>query len=118
MTPKSAVTLLYQGEKIKSGIIWANELVQSVSGLTGLEKTGAEKMVASLIRMMGFESVLARRITRDEAWTQVEKDLDMALVMIDSGVFHEASFHLAKALRGATGVSQKAMTYLMDEGVL
>ncbi|MBU4317430.1 MAG: hypothetical protein KKF30_09160 [Proteobacteria bacterium] len=118
MTPKSAVTLVYQGEKIKSGIIWANEMIQSAAGLSGLEKTGAEKAVTTLIRMIGFESVLARRATLDEAWTHVEKDLDMAMVMIDSGVFHEAAFHLSKALRHAAGLSQKGMIFLMDNGIL
>jgi hypothetical protein len=118
MNPKTAVTMLYQGEKIKSGIIWANELIQSAAVLSPSEKPGAEKAVSTLIRMIGFESVLARRATRDEVWTHLEKDLDMALVMIDSGVFHEASFHLNKALRQAAGISQKGMTFLMDQGLL
>jgi hypothetical protein len=118
MTPKTAVTLLYQGEKVKSGIIWTHELIQSAAALPPAEKQGVEKAVSALIRMIGFESVLARRATRDEAWSHLEKDLDMALVMIDSGVFHEASFHLNKALRQAAGLSQKGMAFLMDHGLL
>ena len=118
MTPKTAVTTLTQGEKIKSGIIWANEVAGTLPGLGPGEKAGAEKTLVALIRMIGFEAVLTRRNTGNDAWMDVEKDLDMALVMIHSGVSHEATFHLNKALHKTTSLTQKSMAYLIDKGIL
>ena len=118
MTPQNAITTLTQGEKIKSGIIWATEIVNALSGYSPHEKAGAEKAVTTLIRMIGFEAVLARRTTGDNAWIDVEKDIDMSLVMINSGVSHEAAFHLGMALRKTTSMSQKSIAYLIDKKIL
>jgi hypothetical protein len=118
MDTKTAVTLLIQGEKIKSGIIWATQIVDRTAGLSPNDKQGAEKVIRDLIGMIGYESVLARRTTGDETWVDVEKNLDMALVMVNSGVCHEAAYHLGIALRSATSVSSRAMRFLMEQGIL
>ncbi len=118
MNTKSAVTALIQGEKIKSGIVWATQIVDMTAGLSQGEKSGAEKVIRDLIRMIGYESILARRTTRDDVWVDVEKDLDMALVMVNSGVCREAAYHLGLALRRATSISSRSMRFLMDQGVL
>ena len=118
MTPQIAITSISQGEKIKSGIIWATEIVNALAGYTPHEKAGAEKTATTLIRMIGFEAVLSRRTTKDSSWIDVEKDIDMALVMINSGVSHEAVFHLSKALNKTTSITQKGVKYLADNGIL
>ncbi|MFO7964938.1 MAG: hypothetical protein R6U50_13525 [Desulfobacterales bacterium] len=118
MEIKNAVTALIQSDKIKSGIIWTIQLVNMLSDTGQNEKPGAKNMIRTLIGMIGHESVLARRMTRDGAWTEVEKDIDMALVMIDSGVFQEAGFHLGRALRQATGIAGRNMSFLVEKGIL
>ena len=118
MDSKTAVTALIQSEKIKSGIIWVMQIVNMLSGMGQNEKPGTEKTLQTLVNMIGHESVLARRTTKDEAWTTVEKDIDMALVMINSGVSHEANFHLGKALRQVTGIGSRSMSYLIDKKIL
>lgn len=118
MEIKTAITALIQSEKIKSGIIWMIQLVNMLSDMGQNEKPGSEKTLKTLIQMIGQESVLARRATKDEAWTDVEKDIDMALVMINSGVSQEAGFHLGKALRQVTGIGSRNMSYLIDRKIL
>ena len=118
MTPQTAISSISQGEKIKSGIIWATEIVNAISGYTPHEKTGAEKALTTLIRMIGFEAVLSRRTTKDASWIDVEKDIDMALVMLNSKVAHEAAFHLSKALQKTTSITQKSIKYLAGNGIL
>lgn len=117
METQHAITALFQSEKIKSGIIWATQIVNMLDELPANEKPGAEKSVTILINMVGHESVLARRTTGDKAWVNIEKDIDMALVMINSKVPHEASYHLSRALRQVTGIGQKCMTFLIDKGL-
>ena len=117
MNTKSAIVAFSQSEKLKSGIIWATQLVDMLAEMPQNEKPGAEKSVKALIAMMGYESVVARRATEDAAWIDIEKDLDMALVMINSGAAHEAPYHLSRALRQATGIGSKSMSFLIEKGV-
>jgi hypothetical protein len=118
MNAKTAIAAFAQSEKIKSGVIWAMHLVEMLAGIDQKEKPGAEKSIRALILMMGHESTLTRRATADDAWVEIEKDLDMAVVMIDSGVAHEAAFHLGRALRRATGIGGRAMSLLIEQGLL
>lgn len=118
MNAKTAITALSQSEKIKSGILWATQLVEMLAEMGQAEKQGAEKSVKALITMMGHESVLTRRTTRDSSWVDIEKDLDMALVMINSGVAHEATYHLGRALRQVAGIGSRSMSFLIEIGVL
>jgi hypothetical protein len=118
MNTKTAITAFSQSEKLKSGIIWATQIVDMLAEMSQNEKSGAEKSVKALIAMMGYESVIARRSTGDSAWINLEKDLDMALVMINSGVAHEATYHLSRALRQAAGIGSKSMSFLIENGVL
>ena len=118
MNTKEAIITLSQSEKIKSGIIWITHLVNMAGGLPQNEKLGLEKSIQQLVNMVGHESVLARRTTGDKSWIDIEKDIDMALVMVNSGVSYEAAFHLSKALRQVTAISSRAMTFLTDMGLL
>ena len=58
------------------------------------------------------------RLSGDEAWRDAEKNIDMALVMLDSGVARESTYHITRALGSVTTIGQRAMTYLKDEGLL
>jgi hypothetical protein len=49
---------------------------------------------------------------------KVEKNIDTAMVMISSGVAHEAGYHLTQALTQVTTIGQRSMTILKDKGHL
>ena len=118
MDTQKAITALSQSEKIKAGIVWATHLVSLAADLPRHEKSGIEKSIKLLINMIGHESVLARRVTGDKEWIDVEKDIDMALVMVNSGVAHEAAYHLSQALSQVTTIGSRCMTFLIDKGLL
>jgi hypothetical protein len=48
----------------------------------------------------------------------VEKNIDTAMVMIDSSVAHEAGYHLTQALTQVTTIGQRSMSILKDNGLL
>jgi hypothetical protein len=118
METRKAITALAQSEKIKSGIIWATHAVEIHTALPDTQKPGAAKLIRTLIEMIAAEIFLARRLTGETLWMDAEKDLDMARVMIDSGVVHEAGFHLTQALTRVTSIGQRAMTELNNTGLL
>lgn len=117
MKPKQAIISLSQSEKVKSGLIWCSQCVQIAQNLSQAEQTGAVKLVQSLVAMISNEAQLARQASGDKAWLEVEKALNTARVMVDSGVIQEATYHFTQALSQVNRVGQKAMTYLVDEGL-
>ena len=42
----------------------------------------------------------------------------MALVMLDSGVARESTYHITRALGSVTAIGQISMIYLEDKGLL
>jgi hypothetical protein len=117
MESKQAIISFSQSEKVKSGLIWCSQCVQMTRNLPGKERTGAVKLVQSLVAMISNEAVLARKAAGEEAWFEVEKALNTARVMVDSGVSQEATYHLTQALSQVNRVGQKAMTFLVDQGL-
>lgn len=100
---------MIQAEKIKAGLIWASQSIELVSGLEGGRRQGAEQVVRLLVAMIGNEANLARRSSSDPRWLAAQKSIDMALVMIDSGVCHDAPWHLTRALTHITQICKEAM---------
>lgn len=118
MNLRNQVLTFSQGEKIKSALIWIAQCAEMFPGLAPSQRQGAERMVAALVSMVLGEIHLIRRMTGDKRWIEVEKHLDLALVMINSGVATEAAFHAAKALTHVTAIGRSAMSALKDNGIL
>ena len=117
MTSRQAITDLCQSEKIKAGLIWASQALETLSGLPAARQAPVLAVIQGLIGSVANEASLARRAGAEE-WLTVERRLDRALVMIRSGVPQEATYHLAHALSVATGRGQHAMRWLRDRELL
>ena len=113
-----AIILFSLSEKIKTGLIWATQSVEAYSGCDPKDKSGAEKMISALSQMIAREIVFARKITGEEGFYAVEKNVDLAIVMIRSGVVAEAAYHFSRALSSVTSIGQRAMTTLKETGLL
>ncbi len=107
-----------QSEKIKEGIIWASQLLNLLQGLPASEKRGAEKIMNTLITMIGQEINLAKTVSGDERWDGIEQYLEKAVLMINSGVSQEATIHLSRALSKVTNIGQQSMSILKEEKLL
>ncbi len=118
MQTAAAITTFSQSEKIKGGLIWASQAVEIYKALAEAEKPGAEKIVKAIVDMIGNEILICRKSAPHELWLEVEKSLDTAMVMINSGVTHEAGYHLTQALTQVTTIGQRSMTLLIEQGLL
>ena len=117
METKQAIISFAQGEKVKSGLIWCSQCIQVAQNLPRDEKAGAVKLIRSLVAMITNEAQLARQASKDQIWLEVDKCLNTARVMIDSGVIEEATYHITQTLSQVNSISQKAMTHLVDNGL-
>jgi len=68
--------------------------------------------------MISQEVMVARNLTKEDLWDEVEKHLEMALIMINSQMVPESGFHLTQALTQVTSLAQRSMSFLKDEGLL
>jgi hypothetical protein len=75
-------------------------------------------MLKALVGMIANEIGIAKKAAPHNSWLDAEKDIDTALVMLNSGVAHESGYHLTRALSKVTTIGQQSMTLLVKEGLL
>lgn len=118
METKEAIISFSQSEKVKTGLIWCSQCVHMSENLDEAGQRGAVQLIRSLVAMISNEVQLARQSGNDDIWLEVEKILHTARVMIDSGVSGEATHHLTQALSQVNRIGQRAMTHLIEKGLL
>ena len=113
-----AITTFSQSEKIKAGLIWTTQVIEIYKTIPEADKPGAEKMIKAIVDMIGNEILVCRKSAPNELWVEVEKNIDTAMVMINSSVALEAGYHLTRALTQVTTIGQRSMSILKDKGLL
>jgi hypothetical protein len=118
MDTRSAILAYSLSEKLKTGLLWTAQLVEIHNGQSEEQRAGSTAVIRAIVSMTANEAQLARKLVAADHWEGVEKHLNLALVMIDSGVVQEATFHLTQALSHATTIGQRSMGSLIDQGLL
>ncbi len=115
---QNAVIEYAQSEKLKTGLIWIIQVVESSATMEAHGNPGAAGIIHILLRLSTQETRIARRMIKTEEWDDIERHIDMAIVMVNSGVPGEASFHLTRALSGVTSLAERSMSLLKRHGLL
>ena len=118
METNQAIKAFAQSEKLKSALIWASQLGEVHLALAEADKPGAEKIIKTLVSMIGNEIGVAQKAAPHDGWQEAAKDINTAMVMLNSGVAHETGYHLTQALSKVTNIGQQSMKLLLDEGLL
>ena len=118
MRTQEAIMAFAQSEKVKSGIIWASQALELIRGLPEHEKQGSERTIKTIIHMISHEVRLARKIGQDPVWKEIERSIDQAMIMINSGVAPDSVTHLTQALSHVTGIGHRSMSFLKEQGLL
>jgi hypothetical protein len=114
---KQAISAYAQSEKVKSGLIWICQVSDQVATMDGPGRRQGLSLLKTLAHMVADESDLAGRITGDMCWHEIGKKINMALVMINSGVPQETAFHLTQALTQVTRLGGQAASVLKERGL-
>ena len=118
MNSQKAIMALSQSEKIKAGIIWISQCLELLMGMPSPKAQTGQRLIRALADMVIQEVQLAKKIAKDEQWVAAEKDIEQAIVMINSGVGHESITHFTKALSQVTSIGQRSMSYLQSQGLI
>jgi hypothetical protein len=118
METKEAILAYSQSEKAKAGLLMASQLLEIYNGMPDHERHAAERFLRPLIAMIANEIHLSKKMTSAEMWASVDKSLNAALVMMNSGVLSEASYHVVQAISAVTTIGQRAMQHLINQRLL
>lgn len=118
MKVQEAIMAFSQSEKIKSGLIWVSQALELLRDMPEPERHGGEKAIKVIIEMLIHEIHLAKKVAGDVSWGDIDRHIDQALVMINSGVAPESVTDLTRALTQATNVGQRSMSFLKEQGLL
>lgn len=118
MKSSEAIMAFSQSEKIKAGLIMIAGSLELLKNLPEEEKRGASRIIYMDLSMLGHEVGLAKVVTGHQEWNEVERFLNKALVMFDSGIGEEALIHLSRALSQVTNIGQQSMSLLKETGLL
>lgn len=114
---KQTISAYAQSEKVKSGLIWICQVSDQVAAMDGPGRQQGLILLKTLAHMVADESDLAGRITGDRRWYEIGKKINMAIVMINSGVPQETAFHLTQALTRVTRIGGQAAGVLKENGL-
>ena len=114
---KQAISAYTQSEKVKSGLIWITQVAGQVAVMDGPGRQQGMMLLKTLAHLVADESDLAGRITGDRSWHDIAKKINLALVMINSGVPEETGYHLARALTQVTRIGGQAASVLKSQGL-
>jgi hypothetical protein len=118
MTEKEAVLAFMIGERVKASLITGTQLAMVIEGLSEHEQAGAGKVFSTFLRSLYRDIGLGHKISPQEEWAHIREELDSGLVMVDSRVPHGAVDNLSRAISHATTISNRAMTFLKEKGLV
>ena len=118
MDTRTAILAYSFSEKLKTGLLWSTQLVEIYIGQSDDQRAGSVAVIRAIVSMIASEVQLAANLVPMEQWEDVDKNLDLALVMINSGVVQESSYHLTQALSHVTTIGQRSMSRLLEKGLL
>jgi hypothetical protein len=118
MDTREAILAYSQSEKAKAGLLMASQLIEIYNGMPEHDRHAAERFLRPLIAMVANEVYLSKKMTSADMWAGVDKSLQKALVMMNSGVPTEASYHVVQAISAVTTIGQRAMQHLMNQKLL
>ena len=118
MTEREAILSFMMGERMKAALIAATQMVMVIDGLGEHERSGANKVFSAFLRTLYRDIGLANKVSPQEEWAEIRRELDGGLVMVDSKVSHGSMENISRAISHATTISSRAMTFLKEEGLL
>jgi hypothetical protein len=114
MSTRRAISAYAQSEKVKSVLIWISQVADQTAAMEAPKRSAATALLQTLAHLVAGEADLAAKVTRDERWHEVGKKINLALVMIRSGVPQETGFHLTQALSLVTRIGSQAAMSLRE----
>ena len=108
MDKKLAVSAFQYGERSKSELMIASQLVTVLSGLKDAERTGGKKIVLQAMESVRMELQFALRSSGQQEFQRAIDALNLSISLVESGDCDGAVRQIGAAMSAATTVAQHA----------
>ena len=108
MDKKGAVSAYQYGERAKSELIIASQLITVLSGLKDAERTGGRKIVLQCLESVRIELQFALRATNNPEFQKSIDNLNHAISLVESSDFDQSVKSIGSAITHATTVAMLA----------
>ncbi|MFW6126575.1 MAG: hypothetical protein ACOC6K_00025 [Thermodesulfobacteriota bacterium] len=115
---RGAILLFHFADRLKSELLIASQLLTTLLQLKGQEQEGAKRLFLAYFRALEQEMSLGIALVNDQDMIRMRTVLTGLTGMVDSNMFTEIQDHITWIISTMTTYAQRAMEYLMKEGML
>lgn len=105
MDKKGAVSAFMYGERAKSELMIASQLITVLSGLQDAERTGGKKIVLQCLESVRIELQFAHRATDNQEFVKSVDNLNQAISLVESNDLDQSVSRIGAAISNATTVA-------------
>jgi hypothetical protein len=117
-TPKEAILVFHLADRVKSELLIASSLLNTVLQLKEAEQEGGRKVLLEYFRALDREIALCQSMVKDPELVRVQTVMTGLAGMVNAGPLHEVQNHLTWVISNMTTHAQRAMQFLMDKQLL
>lgn len=118
MDTKSAILAYQFGERTKSELLVASQLITYTSDLKQDEKKGGKRVLLACLDMFRNEIAFAQRATGMQEFNRAYNSVSEAISYVEGDNYIDAGRPLGNAVSAATTAAQKGWQVLTEHGLL
>ena len=115
---REAILLFHFADRLKSEILIASQLLRTLLQLKGQEQEGGKRLFLDLFKALEKEMGLGAALLDDQDMVRVRTVFTGLSGMVESNMFTEVQNHLTWIISTMTTYAQRAMEFLLKEGLL
>ena len=117
-SPKEAILIFHLADRLKSELLIASSLLNTVLQLKEAEQEGGRKVLLEYFRALDREVALSQSMIKDPEMVRVQTVMTGLVGMVNAGPLHEVQNHLTWVISNMTTHAQRAMQFLMEKKLL
>jgi hypothetical protein len=115
---REAILLFHFADRLKSELLIASQLLVTLMQLKGQEQEGGKRLFLDYFRALEREMGLGMALINDQDMIRMRTVLTGLTGMVDSNMFTEVQNHLTWIISTMTTYAQRAMEFLLKDGLL
>jgi|UniRef100_A0A7C3UX31 hypothetical protein len=115
---REAILLFHFADRLKSELLIASHLLPALLQLKGQEQEGGKRLFLEYFRGLEREMSLGIAFINEQDMIRVRTVLTGLTGMVDSNMFNDIQEHLTWIISTMTTYAQRAMEFLLKEGLL
>jgi hypothetical protein len=115
---REAILLFHFADRLKSELLIASQLLVTLMQLKGQEQEGGKRLFLDYFRALEREMGLGMALINDQDMIRMRTVLIGLTGMVDSNMFTEVQNHLTWIISTMTTYAQRAMEFLLKDGLL